>query len=269
MIDIFKTYEIPSGSSGHLRIGPLSLWMANFPDEWQIRWSHSGDPIHDGVQDLEIRALETEFFESQLLRFGFNDKSDQLDISPRLSDRSIVVRPDKPLMVPGGEKVDFVLSTPLWLSIADARRGCFLTEIPSHRPSDTWFGESPVEGELCYLTRTSARLRLEDLPVRHHRAVTMISINNRHQQPLLVDRVKIPMRNLSLYRSDSGWFYSDRLGFDWEGKKDEIRMSLQGKPEWSTHRLVLAAGPREPLESNLVIRTVKSLFGSLSQQGTS
>lgn len=262
MIDIFKSYNIPPRTTGHLKIGPLALWMANLPNEWRISWSHSEDPIHETVQDLMIEDSPSDSSGFGLHRFGFTDKSDSLIISARLSDRSMVVRPDNPLLVPGGEKITFVLSTPLWLRIHDGGRGCFLTEIPTHRPSDTWFGDSPVEGELCYSTRTAARLRIEELPTRHHRAITMVAINNLDRKPLLIDRIKIPMRNLSLYRGEAGWFYTDNLSYDWEGEKDEIKMNLRGKPDLPGHRLVQSSGPRDPLESNLVIRTVRSFLRS-------
>lgn len=262
MIDIFKTYSIELGCTGHLKIGPLSLWLVNQPFEWRVSWGHAGGPIHDAIQELIVQPEEGDIPGREWRRFGYADKSNSLQISPKLSDRSMVVRPDKPLLIPGGERVTFFLSTPLWLILEDGQRQSFLTEIPTHRPSDTWFGESSIEGELCYYTKTAARLLMAELPLRYHRAVSTVSLNNRDNKPLLVDRIKIPMKNLSLYRSEVGWFYTDSLSFEWEGNKDEIKMGLRGKPDLGGEFLALAAEPREPLESNLVVRTVKSLFGS-------
>ncbi|MCB0384699.1 MAG: hypothetical protein KDD43_04840 [Bdellovibrionales bacterium] len=247
---------------GIWEFGPLRLSILNLPDEWRISWHYTGDPVDNSLTQMQI-VDETQIPKyTNLERFGFDGKSDELTISPWLSDRAFVARPDSPLKVPGRSQVTFYMSTPIWLSINDSKEEQFLLEIPSYRPSDTWFGASPVDGELAYVTKTAARLHMEELPFRRHRAITGVTICNLSEEPLAFDKIKIPMPHLSLYRGSNGWFYTDFLSYEWEGDLESIKMKLDGKPDIKGNHLDLVTGPRQKLERNIVARTVRSMFGS-------
>lgn len=66
------------------------------------------------------------------------------------------------------------------------------------RPSDTWFGPTTSEGEPCYASKTVCRLRVEDVPLRPHRCLTKVTLRNRADDSLSLDRLKLPVNALAL-----------------------------------------------------------------------
>ena len=265
-MDLFKAYEIPQSKTGRLQLGPLNLWITNLEDEWKLSWLYSMDPIDSSLSELKIENELPTIIGGIERRFGFKEKSNIIYLTPQLSDRSMVVRPDTPLLIPAQEKVGFHLSTSLWVNISDGGREKYLTELPAFRPSDTWFGESTSDGELCYVTKTAARLRVEQLPARKHRAITSINIHNLGIEPLLVDRIKVPMKNLSLYRNEAGFYHTESLDYEWNGNESMIKMVFKGKPHFLNMNLTLVSEPRIKLPGNLVVRTFRSLFNSSKEE---
>jgi hypothetical protein len=189
-----RPFRIEVGEVGRFKLGPLRFWLERRAREWRLTTEETHDIL---ARDLAIecpapqaepptsgRGIELRRFVSEATEGGFS-------LEPRLADRSVVVRPDEPLFLVPGAKVEFFVSSGLWmvLRLAD---GTELFERPIVRPSDTWFGPSPLEGELCYASRTSARLELAEIPQRHHRAVTRILVENRSATPRRIVRVLLP-----------------------------------------------------------------------------
>ena len=104
-------------------------------------------------------------------RFSVQRTSDDIIVEPVLANRPVIVRPRKALYVEGLETSTLYVSTPLWIRIRLGETRV-LTEIPSIRPSDSWFGPNTREGELCYSSITEGRTRMEEIPFRAHRAIT-------------------------------------------------------------------------------------------------
>src|SRR5690606_13684881 len=99
------------------------------------------------------------------------------------------------------EEVTIFVSTPLWLNLTVGPEFTRLLSMPILRLSDSWFGVDPTEGELCYAARSKAKLRFEDLSLIQYRAVTKIILCNSSSQQMFLERIKVPVHNLSLYRS--------------------------------------------------------------------
>src|SRR5690606_5680646 len=86
-------------------------------------------------------------------------------------------------------------------------------------PSDTWFGPSTREGELGYAARTNARLDLEQMRPRPSRAVTKVVVRNVGDDNLRIERLNLPVPQLSLFVNRQGLIWTnsitverDRLG---------------------------------------------------------
>jgi hypothetical protein len=155
-----------------LRPGPLTLklfreaadawhlWMSREEwDETQAAEARGGDT---GCPDARRRVIE---------RFVFNQQPEaRCACRPMLADRPVVVRARQSVFIPPGEEAMLYLSTPVWVSIDLGEPARALREIPVLRLSDTWFGPSTREGELCYAARTHARNHLDQVPRRPHRA---------------------------------------------------------------------------------------------------
>jgi hypothetical protein len=88
-----------------------------------------------------------------------------------------------PLYVPPAEIATIFVRSPLWLRIEVGDALIALQEVPMLRPSDTWFGPTTMEGELCYASQTYARLNLEKLPIGPHHAGTQVTIQIEGHNP--------------------------------------------------------------------------------------
>jgi hypothetical protein len=186
-------------------------------------------------------------------------------VMPALADRAVVIRPDKPLYVPAGEEVTLYISTPLWMCIEVGEPAHLLQEIPSYRSSDTWFGASTLDGELCYASRTTARLLLEDVPPRFHRALTPILIHNEAEDALLLERIRLPVQHLSLFQAANDFLWTERVTLDREksGEQAALHLGAGAPPEAAQARLIRP--PRHPLRTNVIVRTFSSFFHKITE----
>jgi len=83
-----------------------------------------------------------------------------------------IARPLTPFNLVVDEKVRPHVSSPLWPELAAESANMVLPELAIQRPSDTSFGPSTREGELCCASATHCRLNIDELPQRPHRAIT-------------------------------------------------------------------------------------------------
>jgi hypothetical protein len=196
----------------------------------------------------------------KISRYTFGQTESRMALEPALADRPVVSRPENPLHVPSGETVTLYISTPLWMRVALPESDRVLEEFASHRMSDTWLGPSPVEGELCYATRTSGRLRLESLPYRLHRAVTPLQIKNRAKDTLLLERVQLPVPHLALYREPNAlWTQAVRMTRSEGSQGADIRVK-DGPPAEANAAEQIQA-PRDEQKSGLVTSSFRA-FGA-------
>lgn len=236
------------------QIGPLTLHLARRPNEWRVGWKTGADPLADDLQVAEPLPVDApEHMASDLVvhRFAMRGGG-RFHLTPALADRPVVVRPDLPLHIPAGMQARVYVSSPVWLRVEV--EGLLLTEVPTFRMSDTWFGASTRVGELCYASRTSGRLRLELLPRRHARAVTAVNLVNRASKPLMFERLKLPAPSLALFHGPEGlWTQSLAVTWTSSGTTDvELGPPPDGAPEQ-------IADPRAPDPGGALARA----FGAL------
>ncbi|MEO0604697.1 MAG: hypothetical protein AAF211_24905, partial [Myxococcota bacterium] len=182
-------YEVPPGRAFRFAVGPLELWIESRTREWRIATADAPEALDrfaiEGPLELSSPA------DAPVHRFATSPADQRVTLSPVPADRPIVVRPDPAVSVPPDETVTFYVSTPSWVEIVSST-GKQLGTFPSTRLSDTWFGASTMEGQLCYASRTAARLLLEALPVRPGRVRTAIEVRNQGRDRLLLERVQLP-----------------------------------------------------------------------------
>lgn len=196
------------GEARRWRVGP-STWVAERRAyEWRIAHVTGDDPLEDAMEIATPVRNDGPFpgtgAHDATHRFAFAASPAGLVLHPRLADRDVVVRPADPLTVPAGESAVLFVSTPLWIAVSTVDPPHALFEAPCYRPSDTWFGPSTVDGELCYASRTTGRLELADVPVRPHRAITPVHIHNEAKDPLALERLKVPVAILPLLAGPRG-----------------------------------------------------------------
>lgn len=260
-------FTLDDGQAGCWRVGPSTLWIYHLPHEWRLVHLQDGDslsktaeviaPLPEDAVNLSLEDLPEGAVVS---RFSFRTTGGQLAVMPVLADRPVVVRPETPLYVPPGEAATLYVSTPLWVCLEAGDPPLLLQEVPSHRPSDTWYGPNTREGELCYATRTAGRLVLADLPRCPHRAVTPILIRNRARDALLVERIQLPVQYLALFQAAGGYLWTQAVTLDREkdGGFSALNLLEGAPPEADDAHPV--SKPRETSRASLIGRTFSTLF---------
>lgn len=255
------------GGVARWRAGPSTVHVERRPSDWRV-WHESGADAYAVVAE-RVRAVTDDAPEgAPTLRFSFAETPDTLHVRPRLADRPVVVRPETPLVVPPGETVTLHASTPVWMAIKfevqRTRRGrapatdlAVVAELPTARPTDTWFGPNTLEGELCYAVRTAARTEVADLPLRPHRAVTAVIVENRAATALDLVRIAVPMPFLALHVAPDGRLWTDGVRFVREPDEDT---TVEAQPRAPTGGELLAEPRATPTLGQTLSRTVSRLF---------
>jgi hypothetical protein len=250
-------FKLSPHEGGIWRIGPLRLWIFHDENEWRLGHEHSSDPLDDALElQGTMRRMPVEDFD--INRFASNSKSETIQLVPRVADRPVVSQPDNPFHVMPGNEICVYLSTPIWIQVRTDNET--LVDIPSFRPSDTWFGADTISGELCYTSITMVRLNQNILPRRCNRALTCLHIKNHASDPLVLDHLKLPVPNLSLYTDSRAqlWTQSLRVERDEDGAMAQIRLEPHPPPELGETELVSEA--RTPMEENVFARAMNALM---------
>ena len=243
------------------RIGPLMLVVRCLGDEWQI--------AHQNVKNIDDDDPGWEISDTDLLpeslednsRYIFHDPKKLLNIAPMLADRPVISRPSIPFNLTAGEEVTLYVSSPLWVELAaGSPPGKTLGTVAIQRPSDTWFGPSTLEGELCYASTTHCWLNLDEMPQRPHRAITPVLIRNQADTTLSLERLNIPAPLLSLYASTTGQLWTSRVTLIREKDGDMAKLSIDNKAPKEANKVVLVNKPRDPADSSMLIRAFNAVF---------
>jgi len=219
-----------------LELDRLSLNLRHNADECWLEYSHS-----DGGATQSVRFL---------LRSG----EDDIRISPQLADRPVVTRPLTSTELLPRESATLLVSTVLWARIGIGARP--LAELPTLRPSDTWFGPNTIRGELCYASQTRARLHMNNVQVSAFRAVTPITIRNDGDDNLKLERINVPVPHLTLY-CDGTRFWTSALSVVREENLDTAKLHIEASPP--PHAITVAP-PRRPIRGGVFDRAVNLLF---------
>ena len=203
-----------------------------------------------GLGDAHLESLE---------RHVFRETEPRLRLSPALADRPVVTSPEMPLYVLPGEAATLFVGSPLWVCILVHESRQAIGEFPIRRPSDTWFGPSTREGEICYATRSQAALDPDDLPLLPRRAVTPVRIRNLASSALRIERLKLPVPSLALYETESERLWTDSVTMTRDADGEMARLEIDGPPSdvGITRRI---QAPRQRPEKAALIRAFSSLF---------
>lgn len=255
-----QSFKLTDGQTAYWQIGSMELWIMHAEGCLEI-YQQQGAESH-----LRALAVETETQrpvpnETNAVRIALPDGDTRLRFSPLTADRPVVVRPRQPFYVLAKSETCLYLSTPLWVSIQTEQSNRLLLEFPLYRLSDTWFGPSTLVGELCYATRTRASLQPPQLPIPPHRAFTALTLVNRSDEPILLERVNLPTPNLALFQTAEGSLWTQSVRLDIGESKGEASLRLDTAPPAHVGKTSLVGNPRERSETNLLKRALSALIG--------
>lgn len=253
-------FEHPPNTWKHWRVGPLTLWIQRQPNEWRLAWQEEADNDQLETPGVDPSVPEGPPDTATLERVASDRMGERLIVSPRLADRSVVVRPETRFRLAPEGQIELFIGTPLWVHFETSEPCYKLLDIPTHRPSDSWFGPTTA-GELCYAGRTAARLCLDNLPVAPHLAITRVLLRNRGDDDMLLERINLPVPNLALFAGTGGalWTQTVKVDRSADGKRAEVQIEDNPPADVATtHKL---AEPRQATDRGVFSRALGALLG--------
>lgn len=259
--DWWGTYELADGEIASWRLGSLELKIRRGARELQVGWQRGAEELdgwsfEPGMAD----ALAAEDLE----RFLFAGEAGSVRLRPALADRSVVSSPRMPLHILPGEEATLYVGTPLWVRIESKPHAGSLLELPIRRPSDTWFGPSTREGELCYASRTYARLDRENLPRAWRHAITPLLVRNRADEALHLHKIQLPVPLLSLYQGEDG-LWTERLALVRTEEGETAEVDVRRGPPAEARGAERLTAPRAEHRKGLLIHAFGRLLSGFSE----
>ncbi len=255
----WRQWQLADRQTLALQLGPLQLSLYRIGDEWQLGWAHGPEGELDTRRDIRVLdgppALELKE------RYVFAATCDQVRLRPLLMERPVVIRPRQPLFLPSGQQTTLYLSTPLCLRIELGPAGTAVRELPMLQLSDTWFGPSTREGELCYAGRTHARHSLDEVPRRAHRAITPVRIHNQASTVLPLEKLSLPVPALALYGAADGSLWTQSVSLIRGADSDLASLRIDRGAPGYVRRAELVTEARRPAERGTLVRAFSVLFG--------
>lgn len=256
-------FDLPKNNVLQKQIGPLWIAIKQEKDEWQIYYERLSGWRDDATKIIKRSDTPVTFIpkaENLKERYVLNGSTPKVFLMPALADLAVVARPATPLYVPSGQSVTVYISTPVWVKIGVGLEAVELTDIPTLRPSDSWFGPNTRDGEICYSSRTSARMSESELPKRAHRAITPVKIHNESREHLLLERINLPVPYLELYGTVDQFLWTQGVKMVREENDEADAMEIMGGPPSQIQRATFVAGPREKPKGKTIIRRISGFF---------
>lgn len=253
-------YHFSVDQKAFWKIGPFALKVEYCQHEWIIQYERGTDPL---ATECEIKfPFPSEHLTSEVkdtYRFGFSHSRGDLVLMPRLANRPVVVRPISPVYVLPHQNVTIFLSTALWIDIKLTEPDLTLHTTALYRPSDTWFGPLAGEGELCYASQTFGRMRLKDMDIRPHRALTAVHIENSKHEPLYLERIKLPVELLSLYAAEDNSLWTNSIHLVSLKNEGLASIKIDKDPPALAHNPKLIR-KSEAKSDNIILRALSTIF---------
>jgi hypothetical protein len=223
-----------------LQMGPLALSLDIQAADWNLTWNR---------ESISGQA-----------RFIFGHTQSQLIVVPSLPDRNVTTKFNVPLRILPGDSVKIYIVVPLWVVLRDQNHTKLL-ELPTWRLSDTWIGQSSIEGELGYAGRVPANTEVSAVPHRLDLAVSPVWIRNQSSSVFIINHFNLPAPHLTLYYSEEAGFWTDTLTVEQTGQTELVNVKFEAHAPSEAKQAQIMSHPREQaLEAHRVIRAFSALF---------
>jgi hypothetical protein len=103
-------------------------------------------------------------------------------------------------------------------------------------------------------------LSLENVPVRVHRAVTRVTIQNEADSQLLIERLSLPAPYLSLFETSDGLLWTEAVTMVRSRDTDMVNLQIETTLPQEAKSGKLIGEPRLKPEQNMVVRAFGALF---------
>jgi hypothetical protein len=253
--------EMEVGAAVHLRIGPCELWLERLASEWRVAIAQGADPLDRAARSIQLPEGMPALEGVALHRYAGSQPGGRWSVHPASPDRAIVVRPETPLHLPSNEEATLYVSLPLWLQLTLGAGERPQLDLPMFRPSDTWFGASPVAGELCYATRTLAKTELRLVGFAPSRAHASVRIVNRAAELLTVERIKLPATHMSIMQAPDGRLWTESVCVTHSDDAEPVAAEIQRGAPAVAPGCTLVREARDKSRVSLLGRALGSFLG--------
>ena len=242
------------------QFGSLLFRLSRGLQEWRMEYHR---PAVQYDYEQQWHAIDDPEFSFpspvHIERYMFKNTHEDIQIMPRLADRSVVIRPVDPIYIPAGQRGTLYISTPLWVAGFGSGQKEPLFDIPVILPKDTWFGPNHRTGEICYATAVDGRTDLHQLKIRAFRAVTPIEFHNTSHEQLRFDRMNVPVPALPLFYSEStGRLWTSQIKVLHEGIDRPPRIRIENRTPPQAGEVIYVHPPRVP--AGALFNMFESLF---------
>ena len=260
------SFTLDTDQAACWELGPSTIWLHRVAQEWRVAY-HAVRANYDKTTRTTLPASlsEMERFigenekQVKVSRFNFKKTDNQIIVQPLLADRSVIVEPETPFYVFPKEEITLYFASPAWVRIEVGSTRKALIEVPTLRPSDTWFGPSTIQGELCYALRSRAMLEFEPLAEFSYRIITPVRVRNRADDMLELDRFQVLIQHLSVFQA-SQTLWTSSLTIEREKSGDMAAMQVGNGAPKEAGEATLLQPPRQNASTNLIFRAFGGLF---------
>ena len=229
------------------QLSSMTLSLYRGAQEWRLQYHRPAFPHHHEQtwQQLDTETALPQPIQTQ--RFMFKKTSERFYLLPRLADRSVVIKPVHPIMIPAGQRGTLYISTPLWVAGFEHSQKEALFDLPAITPKDTWFGPDRLSGEMCYATPVDGSTELSLLPPRAFRAVTPVHFHNTTNALLRLERMNVPVTALPLFHSEStGRLWTSQIKVLHDNPERAPRIRIESRTPPQAGQVVALQPPRAP-----------------------
>ncbi len=204
------TFSVDEQQSRYFKVGNIVICLDRFNQQWHITTHREGE---EPFKSFAAQA------------------TNEITLKPAMPDRSLLSKLDRPFYIPMGEKLLLYISSPLWIQIEAGKPAVLLDEIPTEALADTWFGKNTLDGELCYASQIHCSTDLEELPRDTTRIISLVSIENRSRETLLLQELRVPLPFLSIYGDKQNYLWTEQLNIFHEDLNNVEISVIKGSPK--------------------------------------
>lgn len=211
------------------RLGPLRLWLARAEKEWGFGLHYGED---DHLMDLAMVPEDVVPDDLEWVHMLFLKAPREYRFEAAVPDRPVVIRPPHPVTIPPGDSGEFFASLPVFVKIVLIRGKTEqeLGTISSERLSSSWFGD-PKTGELCYTGPEPASLELEALSPEPHHIVCPVTVENRSDQTVLLEKLCLRPDHITLFCGETHlWGSAIRIEHEQGFSSTAVRYAREAPP---------------------------------------
>src|SRR5690606_33142997 len=105
-----------------------------------------------------------------------------------------------------------------------------------------------------------ARYNKHELPLRPHRAITPVMIQNNARQILSLSKISIPVPYLAVYSADDGNLWTDSITLQYDGPQNLARFKTSTLSAHDASGVSLISSARTVPEKHNLIRAFTHIF---------